>query len=141
MYIYSIISAVLSPGDRPNPGINPRYPTLQVDSLPFEPPGKHKNTGVGSLSLVQEIFQTQESNQGILHCRWILYLLHYQLVKNVPPNTGDMVLMPEWGRSPGKGNANTLQYSCLGNPTERMNLAGYTRWSHKRLGHDLVMKQ
>ena len=28
------------PGDRPNPGIEPRFPTLQVDSLPSEPPGK-----------------------------------------------------------------------------------------------------
>ena len=29
-----------SPGDLPNPGIEPRSPTLQVDSLPAEPPGK-----------------------------------------------------------------------------------------------------
>ena len=29
-----------SPGDLPNPGIQPRSPTLQADSLPFEPPGK-----------------------------------------------------------------------------------------------------
>ena len=36
------------------------------------------NTGVGSLSLLQQIFPTQESNQGILHCRWILYQLSYQ---------------------------------------------------------------
>ena len=32
--------------------------------------GKPKNTGVGSLSLLQRIFTTQESNQGLLHCRW-----------------------------------------------------------------------
>ena len=30
----------LSPGDLPNPGVEPRSPTLQVDSLPSEPPGK-----------------------------------------------------------------------------------------------------
>ena len=36
-----------SPGDLPNPGIEPRSPTLQVDSLPAEPPGKPKNPGVG----------------------------------------------------------------------------------------------
>ena len=30
------------PGDLPNPGIEPRYPALQVDSLPSEPPGKPK---------------------------------------------------------------------------------------------------
>ena len=37
-----------SPRDLPNPGIEPRSPSLQVDSLPAEPQGKSKNTGVGS---------------------------------------------------------------------------------------------
>ena len=46
--------------------------------LPAEPPGKPKNTGVGSLSLLQGIFPTQESNLGLLHCKWILYQLSYQ---------------------------------------------------------------
>ena len=55
-------------GDLPIPGIKPRSPTLQVDSLPSEPPGKPKNTGVGSLSILQGIFPTQELNQGLLHC-------------------------------------------------------------------------
>ena len=45
-------------GDLPNPGIEPRSPTLKVDSLLAEPPGKPKNTGVGSLSLLQRIFPT-----------------------------------------------------------------------------------
>ena len=49
-----------------------------MDSSPAEPQGKPKNTGVGSLSLLQQIFLTQESNQGLLHCRWILYQLSYQ---------------------------------------------------------------
>ena len=66
------------PGDLPNPGIKPRSPALQADSLPSEPPGKPKNTGVGSLSLLQGIFLTQELNLGLLHCRWILYELSYQ---------------------------------------------------------------
>ena len=35
------------PGDLPHPGIKPRSPSLQVDSLPAEPPGKPQNTGVG----------------------------------------------------------------------------------------------
>ena len=39
-----------SPGDLPNPGIEPRSPALQADSLRSEPQGKPKNTGVGSLS-------------------------------------------------------------------------------------------
>ena len=43
-----------------------------------EPQGKPKNTGVCTLSLLQWIFPTQESNPGLLHCRWILYQLSYQ---------------------------------------------------------------
>ena len=53
------------PGDLPNPGIEPRSPALQVDSLLSEPSRKPKNTGVGSL--LQGIFLTQESNRGLLH--------------------------------------------------------------------------
>ena len=44
-----------SPGDLPNTGIEPRSPTLQADSLPAEPPGKPKNTGVGSPSLPTDL--------------------------------------------------------------------------------------
>ena len=66
-----------SPGDLPNPGIESRSP-LQADSLPAEPQGKPKNIGVGRLSLLRGIFWTQESNQGLLHYRQILYQLSYQ---------------------------------------------------------------
>ena len=59
-------------GHLPNPGIKCRTPALQRDSLPAEPPGKPKNTGVGSLSLLQGKFPTQELNWGLLHCREIL---------------------------------------------------------------------
>ena len=69
-----------SPGDLPNPGIKPRSPELQGDSLPAEPPGRPKNTGVGSLSL--QIFLTQESNWGLLHCRQTHYQLSYPESKN-----------------------------------------------------------
>ena len=41
------------PGYLPNPQIEPRSPSLQADSLLSEPPGKPKNIGVGSLSLLQ----------------------------------------------------------------------------------------
>ena len=64
------------PGDPPNSGIKSGSPTSQVDSLPPEPPEKHKNPGVGSLSLLQGIFLTQESNQVLPHC--ILYQMSYQ---------------------------------------------------------------
>ena len=49
-----------------------------MDSLPAGPQEKPKNTGVGHLSLLQEIFLTQESNQCLLYCRQILYQLSYQ---------------------------------------------------------------
>ena len=72
------------PGDLPNPRIKS---ALQVDSLLSEPPGKPKNTGVGSLSLLQGVFLTQESYQGLPHCRQILYRLSYQgsSQKNIRP--------------------------------------------------------
>ena len=40
-------------------------------------------------------------------------------VKNLPANARDVGLIPEEGRSPGEGNGNLLQYSCLGNPMDR----------------------
>ena len=69
-----------SPGDLPNPGIKPRSPTLQADSLPAEPPEKPKNTVQGSLSFLQGIFLTQKLNQDLLYCRWMLYQLSYNIV-------------------------------------------------------------
>ena len=53
------------PGDLPNPGIKPRSPVLQADSLPSEPPGKPKKMGVGSLSRFQgfKASITQNSQQ------------------------------------------------------------------------------
>ena len=67
------------------------------------------------------------------------------LVKNPPElqetayNSGDPDSTPGWGRSPGKGNGNPLQYSCLRNPMDgrawQAILHGVTR-----VGHDLVTK-
>ena len=71
-----------SPVDLSNPGIQPRDQTqvflMLAHSLQSEPLGKPKNTGVGSLSLLQGIFLIRELNWGFLHCRWILYQLSYQ---------------------------------------------------------------
>ena len=47
-------------------------------------------------------------------------------------NEGLMSSIPWLGRSPGGGNGNPLQYSYLGNPTER-SLVGYSPWGHKEL--------
>jgi len=41
------------------------------------------------------------------------------VVKNLPANAGDVGSIPGSGRSPGGGNGNTLQYSCLGNSMDR----------------------
>ena len=49
------------------------------------------------------------------------------LVKNVPANAGnarDMGSIPGLGRSPGAGNGNPLQYSCLGNPMGELQSMG-----------------
>ena len=43
---------------------------------PWNPPGQ--DTGVGSLSLLQEIFPTQGSNPGLPHCKWIIYQLGHK---------------------------------------------------------------
>ena len=86
--------------DLPNPGIEPRSPALQVDSLSTELQGTPKNTGVGSLSLFQQIFLIQESNRGLLNCRQILlYQLSYQ---------------GKWGRDKEVKPMTILQAHCLG---------------------------
>ena len=42
-----------------------------------------------------------------------------QTVKHVPASAGAPGAIPGLGRSPGEGNGNPLQYSCLENPTDR----------------------
>ena len=41
------------------------------------------------------------------------------VVKIPPASVGDVSLIPGWGRSPGEGSGNPLQYSCLKNPMDR----------------------
>ena len=62
------------------------------------------------------------------------------MVKNPPANAGDMGLILGSGRSPGKGNGNTLQYSCLGNRIDR-EAWWATVHGVARIGHDLATKQ
>ena len=85
-----------------------------------------QNTGMGSRSLLQGILQTQESNSGLLHCRWILYQLRHKGMpscggldnKTSAYSAGDLGSIPAPGRSPGEGKGNPLQYSCLENPMD-----------------------
>ena len=51
---------------------------VQVDFLSSETLGKPKHTRVAGLPLLQGVFPTQDSNQSLLLCRWILYQLSYQ---------------------------------------------------------------
>ena len=51
----------------------------------------------------------------------ILGFLSGSVVKKPPANAGDMGLIPGSGRSPGEGNGNPLQYSCLENSMDRGN--------------------
>ena len=118
---------------------------MQADSLPAASQQKSKNAGVGSLALLQGIFLTQESNWGLLHCRWILYQLSYEgkvhskgvkkpekavkypicthpsRVKRKPPcfymcgHRGKLTVSRSIS---GEGNGTPLQYSCLENPMD-----------------------
>ena len=56
------------------------------------------------------------------------------VVKNPPANEQDIReagLIPGWGRSPGGGHGNPLQYSCLENPHGQRSLVGYSPWGCK----------
>ena len=53
--------------------------------------------------------------------------------KNLPANAGNAGSIPGLERSPGGGNGNPLQYSCLGESNGQRNLAGYRPWSRTEL--------
>ena len=63
------------------------------------------------------------------------------VVKNLPANAGDVGSIPGSERSPGGGNGNPLQDSCLGNPMDRGAWQATAPWGHKRVRHDLATKQ
>ena len=92
--------AISFSGDLPNPGIQPRSPSLQADSLPAEPQEKPKNSGLGSLSHLQQIFLIQGSNWHPLHCRWILYQLSYEGSPLRSRERSQIPLLPGWAETP-----------------------------------------
>ena len=104
------------PGHLPNLGIEPRSPTLEADSLPVEPLGKPKNTEVCSLSLLQRIFPSQESNQGLPHCGQIFYQPSYKgsplCVCKVGTYTDDLPTMGEHWPGTGKLEAKETEFSA-----------------------------
>ena len=126
---------------------------------PWNSPGK--NTGVGCHFLLQGIFPTHGSNQGLWHCRqtvhWMLavtrspYILWVVTCSFGPPwwlsckestwqcrrHTGSI---PGSGNFPGEGNGSPLQYSCLENPMDRGAWPA-TVQGVIRVSHNLATKQ
>ena len=76
--------------------------------------GGGQNTGVGCHSLLQGIFQTQGWYPGLQHWRQTLYRFPGGS-DGKACNVEDPGSIPGLGRSPGEGNGNPLQYSCLEN--------------------------
>ena len=65
------------------------------------------------------------------------------VVKNLPAsaeNTRDVHSIPGSGMSPGGGNGNPLQYSCLENPMDRGAWLSAVQGGHKRVRHDLAIE-
>ena len=87
---------------------------------PWDFPGRY--TGVVSHILLQGIFPTQSLN------------LSRSVGKESSYNAGDLGSIPGSGRSPGEGNGNPLQYSCLENPMDggawRATVHGVARVRH-----------
>ena len=77
------------------------------------------------------------------HCGIFIYMCIYNNIyegfpggsagKKSAGNKGDLGLIPGSGRSPGEGNGNPLQYSCLENSMDKRSLAGYSPWGRKEL--------
>ena len=53
------------------------------------------------------------------------------MVKNSPANAGDVGSIPEGGRSPGEGNGNPHQYSCMGKPMDRGAWQAASLWGRR----------
>ena len=59
----------------------------------------------------------------------------------VASNAGDSVSIPGLGRSPGEGNGNPFQLSCLGNHTDSVASWARVHRGHKRVRRDIATKQ
>ena len=93
-------------GSLPDPGITPVSPGLQADSLPQRPPGKPQLYIYIPIHYFLYSFPLWSLPDG-------------SVGKECACNVEDPGLIPGWGRSPGEGNGNPLQYSCLENSMDR----------------------
>ena len=91
-----------SPGDLPDSETEPRSPALQASSLPYEPFftswATREADGVGSLSLLQRIFLTQESNQGL--CIAVGFFTSWAIREAHPPSKAWSTNPLPWGLLP-----------------------------------------
>ena len=100
-------------GDLPDPGIEPGSPALQADT---EGQTLYDSTYMSLFNGYRVPAWHGGNHSGNRVC-W-----GYpggSVVKNPPANAGDTGFISGLGRSPGEGNGNPLQYSCLGNPMDR----------------------
>ena len=87
-----------------------------------------QETGVFCTSLVSRYHEDQRKNTDNHDLNQLsLYLPWWFSGKESTRQAGNTGSIPGSGRSPGEGNVNPLQYSCLGNPMEG-SLAGYSPW-------------
>ena len=102
-----------SSGDLPNPGIKPRSPALQAISLLYELPGK---LWASSRSSFLHSGQQRRINRRVFKT---VGFPGGSDGKASACNVGDPVSIPGSGRSPGEGNGNPFQHSCLENSMDR----------------------
>ena len=95
-----------SPGDLPDPGFEPWSPALQADTLPSELPGK---SPVAQMS-------HHACQISFIWNQTLYYFPGGSDGKASAYSAGDLGSNPGSGGSPGEGNDNPLQYSCLENP-------------------------
>ena len=73
-----------------------------------------------AIDVVVELeFCSSVQKEAYVHTYTCVGFPHSSVVKESDCNAGDLGLIPELGRSPGEGNRNPLQYSCLENPMDR----------------------
>ena len=97
---------------------------------PWTSPGQ--NTGVGSLSLLQGIFQTQGLNSGLPHCGWILHQLSHRETQEYW--SGQLLSSPEDLPNPGiKPGSPALQVDSLPNELSGKPREKKGNWEEERL--------
>ena len=89
--------------------------------LAWRIPWTEEPGGLQSMGL-QRVWHDWETNTSSFHFHYHLHVLGFPgilPVKNPPAEVEDMGSIPELGRSPGEGNGNLLQSSCLRNPMDK----------------------